>query len=366
MESIERALEIFERYATADRDRKVGAVTYVDPLTTEPELVDAHTARVCYRRLERALQAAQLGSADAERYLVSRERLLASPRPEGMRQVDDTVCRGQKLEGDAIAVSPWMIQAFAKAFHHANTITENASNAHGFFSVCHTLASLGRRLAAYAVESLEAHFRVPVYFGDSLTPLAEVQETWDGGKAVLRFRAVNQDGAVVCEGTATLRPEKPGDLLPTPPAELQWLRQWAEDVTPRVQAAVYDFTDPEAPRQQTFAKPVTPELGRATQALFGPLYPHQVSPLLALGTMAMTSTESSPGHLLLTARVLHFRGPIEAGEELSLMVTAPSPDQIRHSQNGKGNSIVPLDITLTNERGALILQGQVVTLRAES
>jgi hypothetical protein len=366
MESVERALEIFERYATADRERKVGAVTYVDPLTTEPELVDAHTARVCYRRLERALQAAQIGSADVDRYLVSRERLLASPTPEGMKQTHDTVCRGQKLEGDAIVVSPWMIQAFAKAFHQANTIAENVSNAHGVFNVCYLLASLGRRLPAYAVAAIEAHFGAPVYFGDSLTPVAEVQDIQGGGTTVLRVSVVNQDGAVVCEGTATLRPEKPGDLHPTPPAELQWLRQWAQDVTPRVPAKIWDFTDPAIPRQQTFTRTITPAMVRATQALFGPLYPHQLSPLLALGTMAVPAAESSPGHLLLTARVLHFSGPIEAGEELSLMVVAPPPDQIRHSQNGKGTPNVPLGITVTKQWGALVLQGQVVKLRDES
>ncbi|MFQ5961616.1 MAG: hypothetical protein ACE5MG_09475, partial [Candidatus Methylomirabilales bacterium] len=163
MDSVERALEILERYATGDHERKVGAVAYVDPLTAQPELVDATKARTCYRRLERALKTAQLGSAEADRYLVARERLLVSSRPEGMKQVGDTVCRGQKLEGDAIVVSPWMIQALAKAFHQENIIAENASNAHGLFTVCHVLASLGRRLPAYAVDALEAHFRAPVY-----------------------------------------------------------------------------------------------------------------------------------------------------------------------------------------------------------
>lgn len=366
MESIERALEIFERYATADQDRKVGAVTYVDPLTAKPEVVDAHTARVCYRRLERALQAAQLGSADADRYLISRERLLAPRRPEGMKQVDDPVCRAQKLEGDAIAVSPWMIQAFAKAFHQANPITENTSNAHGLFSVCHTLASLGRRLPAYAVEALEVHFRAPVYFGDSLTPVAEVQETRDGGTAVLRFRAVNQDGAVVCEGMATLRPEKPTDLLPTPPAELQWLRRWAQDMRPAVPAQIHHFRNLAIPRRQTFTKTVSPDLVRATQVLFGPVYSHHLTSLLAIGIMIMASAESTSDHSLLTARVLHFQGPIEAGEELRLVATAPPPDQIRHFEKGKGTPKVPLEIVATNQMGALILQGHLTTQRDES
>jgi acyl dehydratase len=304
--------------------------------------------------------------------VIARERLLLALRPGGMEQVGEAVFAGEKFQGNAVTINPWMIQAFAKASgdrnrYHLDRAYAAQSRfqglvAHGLFTVCHTLASLGRRLPAYAVDALEAHFRAPVYFGDSITPLAEVQEILDGGKAILRLTAVNQEGKVVCEGTTTLRPEKPGDLLPTPPPELTWLRQWAQDVTPSVPTTVSDFTKPATPRQQTFAKTITPELVRATQALFGPVYPHQLSPLLAIGTMAMTSAESSPGHLLLTARVSQFTGPIEAGEELSLMATAPPPDQIRRSQKGKGTPIVPLDITVNNQRGIAVLRGQVVKL----
>jgi len=372
--SVERALEILELYATADQDRNLGAVAYNDPVTGQAELVDAATARIYYRQLERALKAKHLTESEAGRYVVARERLLLALRPGGMEQVGEAVFLGEKLQGNALTVTPWMIQAFAKAsgdrnrYHLERAYAEQsrfkALVAHGLFTVCHVLASLGRRLPAYAVDALEAHFRAPVYFGDTLSPEAEVEEILDGGKAVLGFSVVNQDGKVVCEGTVTLRPEKPGEILPTPPAELQWLRKWAHGVTPRVPSAVYDFTDPVAPRQQTFAKPITPELVRATQALFGPLYPHQVSPLLAIGTMAMTSAESSPGHLLLTAQISELR-PIEAGEELSLVATAPPPDQIRRSQKGKGTPIVPLDIGVNNQRGIAVIKGQVIKLMEE-
>ncbi|MEE9125088.1 MAG: hypothetical protein V3U14_11445 [candidate division NC10 bacterium] len=361
MDSVERALEVFERYATDDQGRKVGAVAYVDPLTVQAEPVDATKARVCYRQLERAFKAAQLTDTEGERYVVARERLLLALKPGGMGQVGEAVSRGQRLQGDAVVVSPWMIQAFAKAYHLHKGCTENGLITCELFTVCHVMASLGRRLPSYALDTLEAQFRAPVYFGDSITPLADVQEILDGGKAVLRLSAVNQDGKVVCEGTATLRPEKPGEILHAPPAELKWVKQWVQDVTPAVPPAVYDFTDPSTPRQQTFTKSITPELVRATQVLFGPLYPHQLSPLLAIGTMAMASGESSPGHLLLTARVLHFRGPIEAGEELILVATPP-PNQIRHFQNGNGTPIVPLEIAVTNRWGGLVLQGQVVKL----
>lgn len=370
--SVERALEILELYATADQERNLGAVAYNDPVTGQAELVDAATARIYYRQLERALKAKHLTGNEADRYVVARERLLLALRPGGMEQVGEAVFLGERFEGNAVTVSRWMIQAFAKAsgdrnrYHLDQTYAERSRFqglvAHGLFTVCHVLASLGRRLPAYGVEALEAHFRAPVYFGDSLTPLAEVRELLEGGRARLRLSAINRDGKVVCEGTATLRPEKPGELLPCPPDDLQWLKQWAQDVTPSAPTKVYDFTDPTTPRQHTFAKTITPALVRATRVLFGPLYPHQVSSLLAIGTMAMTSAESSPGHLLLTARVSELRGPIEAGDELSLVATAPPPDQIRRSQKGKGAPIVPLDIGVNNQRGMAVLKGQVVKL----
>ncbi|MFQ5861114.1 MAG: hypothetical protein ACE5IG_06155, partial [Dehalococcoidia bacterium] len=67
--SVERALEILELYATADQDRHLGAVAYPDPVTGQPELVDAATARIYYRQLERAFKARQLTTAETERYV---------------------------------------------------------------------------------------------------------------------------------------------------------------------------------------------------------------------------------------------------------------------------------------------------------
>ena len=373
--AVERALEILELYATADQERNLGAVAYNDPVTGQAELVDAATARIYYRQLERALKANHLSDAEAKKYVTARERLVLALRPGGMDQVGEAVFVGETLQGDASSVAPWMVQAFAKTsgdrnrYHLDRAYAEHSRFqglvAHGLFTVCHLVASLGRLRPAYAVEALEAHFRAPVYFGDSLTPLAEVQELLQGGMARLHLTAVNQTGKVVCEGTATLRPEKAGEILPTPPAEIAWLRQWAQDVTPSVPPGVHDFTDPASPRHQTFTKTITPELVRATRALFGPLYPHQVSPLLGLGTLAMTSAESSPGHLLLTARVSQFGAPIEPGDQLSMSVSAPPPDQIRRSQKGKGPPIVPLDIVINNQRGATVLAGQVVKLMEE-
>ena len=373
--SVERALEILELYATADQERNLGAVAYNDPVTGQAELVDAATARIYYRQLERALKAKQLTDSEAERYVTARERLLLALRPGGMEQVGEAVFPGEKLQGDAISVTPWMVQAFAKAsgdrnrYHldppYAERSRFQGLVAHGLFTVSHMLASLGRTLPAYALESFEANFRAPVYFGDAITPLAEVQELLDGGRPVLRLSVVNQEGKVVCEGTATLKPEKSADLLPSPPDDLVWLKQWVQDVTPSVPSVVYDFTNPSSPRQQTFAKPISTELVRATQALFGPLYPHQVSILLGVGTMAMTSAESSPGHLLLTAKVAQLGGAIESGDQLSMSATAPAPDQIRRSQKGKGTPIVPLDIAVNNQRGGTVLKGQVVKLMEE-
>jgi acyl dehydratase len=373
--SVERALEILELYATADQERNLGAVAYNDPVTGQAELVDAATARIYYRQLERALKAGQLTDTEPERYVTARERLLLALRPGGMEQVGEAVFPGEKLQGDAVSVSAWMVQAFAKTsgdrnrYHLDRPYAEKSRFqrlvAHGLFTVSSMLAGLGRVVPAYGLESLEAHFRAPVYFGDTIIPLAEVQEVFEGGWAALRLSAVNQDGKVVCEGTATLRPEKSGELLSVSPDELPWVRQWAQDVTPSVPSVVYDFTNPSSPREQSFTKPIDGELVKATRSLFGPLYPHQVSTLLALGTMAMTSAESSPGHLLLTVRVSHFGLPIEAGDQLSLSATAPPPDQIRRSQKGKGPPIVPIDIAVNNQRGGDVLKGQVVKLMEE-
>ncbi|MEE9182101.1 MAG: aldolase/citrate lyase family protein [candidate division NC10 bacterium] len=66
--SVERALDILELYATAEQDRNLGAVAYPDPVTGAREMVDAATVRIYYRQLERALKTKQLTDADAARY----------------------------------------------------------------------------------------------------------------------------------------------------------------------------------------------------------------------------------------------------------------------------------------------------------
>ncbi|MCI0371891.1 MAG: hypothetical protein L0214_11050, partial [candidate division NC10 bacterium] len=338
--------------------------------------VDANKARVYYRLLERALQAKQLSEAEVKRYVGARERLFVAFRPGGGEQVGEGFFAGERPQGDAVSVTPWMVQAFARISGDRNRYHLDRAYAeqsrfhglvvHGLFTVSHILASLGRLRPAYVVEALTARFRAPVYFGDSLTPSAEVQEVGEEGQAVLRVSTVNHEGEVVCDGTATLKPEKAGEICATPPAELAWLKQWAQDVTPAAPPIVYDFTDPAIPRHQAFTKTMTAELVRATLALFGPLHPHQVGPLLALGTMAMASAESSPGYLLLSARVFSFGGPIEPGDQLSLAATAPPPEEIRRLQEEKGARIVPIDIAVTNQWGARILQGQVVKLMDRS
>jgi acyl dehydratase len=373
---VERALEILELYAAAGEERNLGAVSYADPATGQHELVDANKIRIYYGQLERALRAHRLSEAEAKRYVGARDRLVVALRPSGGAEGGEGFFAGERLQGDAIAVTPWMVQAFAKAsgdrnrYHLDRAFGERSRFhgpvAHGFFTLCHVLSSLGRLRPAYAVEALAARFPAPVYFGDTLTPLAKVQKVGEGGQTKLRLRAVNQEGKLVCEGTATLKQDKAGEICTTPPRELSWLRQWAQDATPAVPPIVYDFTDPATPRHQTFTKIITPELVRATLALFGPLYTHQLSPLLALGSMAMASAESSPGHILLSARVLAFGGPIEPGDQLSLTTSASPPDEIRRLQEAKGARIVPIDIAVTNKRGGSVLHGQVVNLMDRS
>ncbi|MFQ5804342.1 MAG: hypothetical protein ACE5JQ_15745, partial [Candidatus Methylomirabilales bacterium] len=86
--SVERALDILELYATAEQDRNLGAVAYPDPVTGQREMVDAATARIYYRQLERALKAKQLTDAEAARYgvipeicssVASKEKLAFGP-----------------------------------------------------------------------------------------------------------------------------------------------------------------------------------------------------------------------------------------------------------------------------------------------
>ncbi|MGH7254059.1 MAG: hypothetical protein ACREIE_09705, partial [Nitrospiraceae bacterium] len=115
MNSMERALAVLELYATADQERNLGAVAYADPVTGRHELVDANKVRVYYRQLERALKAKQLSEADAKRYVGARERLLAALSPGGGEQVGEGFFAGERLQGDAVSVTPWMVQAFAKA-----------------------------------------------------------------------------------------------------------------------------------------------------------------------------------------------------------------------------------------------------------
>lgn len=373
--SVERALEILELYAAADQDRNLGAVAYNDPVTKQPELVDAATARIYYRQLERALKAQKLTDGEAKRYTTARERLVLALRPGGMEQIGMVVFPGQRLLGSAVTVSDWMVQAFAKAsgdrnrYHLDQAYAERSRFkglvAHGLWTVSSVVAGLGRLLPAYRLESLGADFKAPVYFGDTITPVVDVLEILEGGRAKVRFSAMNQEGKAVCEGSATLIPQPPTEVVSSPPEELAWLKGWAQDVTASMPATVYDFSDPQSPRQQTFTKTVTEELIRATRALFGELGAEQVKALLALGTMAMTSAESAPGHLLLNAKVVEVGAPIQAGDVLTMTATVPPPDQIRRSQKGKGQPIVPVEIGVTNQRGERVLRGQVVKLMEE-
>ena len=128
---------------------------------------------------------------------------------------------------------------------------------------------------------------------------------------------------------------------------------------------IHDFTNPASPRVQSITKPITDEIVRATRALFGELDLHQLSAMLAIGTMAMASAESAPGHLLLSAEVSAFGAPIEAGDDLTTTVTAPEPSDIRRSKKGQGPPIVPLSIEIVNQRGESVLVAQVVKLMEE-
>jgi hypothetical protein len=190
----------------------------------------------------------------------------------------------------------------------------------------------------------------------------DVAQVLDGGMGRIQMRALNQDGKVVCEGLATIRPIAPLDWGAARSDDLAWLKGWARDVTASIPAKVYDFTDPTSPREQTLSKPITEDIVRATRALFGGLDSDHLAPLVALGTMAMASAESAPGHLLLSAKLIEIGEPIRGGDRLTLKATVPPPDQIKRSQKGKGQPIVPVAIEVRDQRGELLLRGQVVKL----
>ena len=369
---VERALEILELYATADQERNLGAVAYNDPVTNQPELVDAATARIYYRQLERALKAKRLTHEEATRYITARERLLLALRPGGTEQTGTALFPGQRLMGHAVTVRDWMVQAFAKTsgdrnrYHLDRPYAEGSRFkgmvAHGLWTVSNLVASLERLIPGYALVSLEADFKAPVYFADTITPVVDVEQLLDHGRGRVRLSALNQDGKVVCEGIATIKPLAATHGVPPASDDLNWLKQWAKGVTPSIPIKVYDFTDPGSPRRQIFSKTITEELIRATRVLFGGPGPDHLDPLLALGTMAMTSAESAPGHLLLSAKLDEIGGPIQRGDVLTMTATVPPHDQIRRSQKGKGQPIVPIAIEAKNRRGALVLRGQVVKL----
>jgi 3-hydroxybutyryl-CoA dehydratase len=350
-------------------------VAYNDPVTGQPELVDAATARIYYRQLEKAYKAEHLTAEESGRYVTARERLLLALRPGGTEQLGTAVFPGQELLGFATTVREWMVQAFAKTSgdrnrYHLDKAYADASRfgglvAHGLLTTSVMLASLGRLLPGDTEESLEVRFRAPVAFDDTVAPVAYVEEVFEDGRARLSLKAINQAGTVVCDGEATIRPQsRPEPVVPAP-QEIPWVEDWAADVTPSVPEVVYDFTDSASPREQTFTKPITEEVVRATRALFGALDPHQLSVLLALGSMAMASAESSPGHLLLSAEISAFGALIEAGDELTMTVTAPEAKAIRRSKKGKGPPIVPLSIEIVNQKGESVIVGQVVKLMEE-
>ena len=370
---VERALEILELYATADQERNLGAVAYNDPVTNQPELVDAATARIYYRQLERALKAKRLTAEEAARYITARERLLLALRPGGTEQTGGALFAGQRMMGYAVTVRDWMVNGFAKAsgdrnrYHLDKAYAEGSRFkglvAHGLLTISHLMATFSRLLPEHRLESLEAEFKAPVYFFDTLTPVVEVDQLLDHARAKVHMKAVNQDGKTVCEGAATIRlMALTQDAVSPGHGDMTWLKEWARTVSVSIPTKIYDFTDPASPRQQTFSKTITEELVRATRALFGGLNSDHVSRLLALGTMAMASAESAPGHLLLSAKLTEIGEPIQGGDVLTMTATAPLHDQIRRSQKGKGQPIVPIEIKARNQSGELVLRGQVVKL----
>ena len=371
--SVERDLEILKVYADADQDRKLGAVGFTDPYTGQPEIVDAASARIPYKQMERALLAGILSDREREDYFRARERLLLALRPGGT-EGDARILPGQKILGHAVTVRPWMVQGFAKTsldrnrYHldrdYAEVSRFKGLVAHGLLTLSTVLSSFEQALSGYRLSSIEKFgFSAPVRYDDTIVPVIEGLEA-EEGKTAVRLRAVNQEGKTVFEMFATIRPRAPDEpyvpLVPNP-EDLSWLTQWVQDVTPSFPSQIFDFTDPQSPRTQVAQKEITHDLVRATSILFGKVSPELRSQLLAVGMMAMASAESVPGHLLLGGKNLTFGALIEEGDSLRAEATVPAADKIRRS-SANNMPIVPVEIVVTNQKGETVFKGQVMKL----
>lgn len=374
--SIERDLAILKEYAEADQDRKLGAVGFKDPHTGTLEIVDAASARIPYKQMERALKAGVLTEKETEEYFEARKRLLLALRPGGT-EGGTRILPGQKLLGNAIAMRGWMVKGFAKTSgdrnrYHLDKAYAEASPrfkglvAHGLFTVSTVLSSLEQILPDYRLNTItQFKFTAPVRFDDTIVPVFEGLDG-EGEVTKVRLSAVNREGKTVFEAEAVLQPRAPNEpyvpVTPTP-SDLYWLMNWVQDVTPSFPKQIYDFTDPQSPRVQSVEKEVSGDLIRATQTLFGTTSPELLSQLLAIGTMAMASAESVPGHLLLGGKNLEFGVSIQEGDRLTATATVPAHDDHEQIRRSKDNMpIIPVTLEVKNQRNEIIFKGQVTKM----
>ncbi|MBP9853540.1 MAG: zinc-binding dehydrogenase [Candidatus Omnitrophica bacterium] len=364
--SLERDLELMDLYAEADQERQLGAVGYKDPLTGAIEIVDAASARIPFRQLEKALKTNQLTDTEKVRYAKSREKLLLAMRPGGREGSGEKVFAGQKITAPAIVMRPWMVNAFAKDGdqnrYHLDEAYANASKfkglvAHGLLTVTKALSSLKAQLPAYKIEEVDdAKFLAPVRFNDTITPVIDVTSV-DNEKANVKISVINQDGKTVSEIKVLLIESTDSQIIPK--INNDSLKS-AEKVPASIPAVIYDFTDPQSPREQTFKQEITSSYLENVQGSNLITSRDLLSQLAAFKMMAGTSANAVPGHILLNATNVKFGAEIHLGDVLTAKATVPAADQIKLTKDNLPK--VPVTIEITNQNGEMVLKGQVLKL----
>ncbi len=368
--SLERSLDIISLYAVADQDRNLGAVLYTDPLTGSGEIVDAASARIPFRLLEKALKAGQLSDPEKATYLQARERLLLAMRLGGLDASAEKVFPGQRILADTVIMRKWMVNAFAKngdtnqyhlTLEYAEASKFKGLVAHGLLTVTTALAGVKAKLPAYNIQSIiSVNFSAPVYFDNTITPVINVSSVAQDGSVKINVSIVNQDGKTVAKLSAVMVPSSTETLLE--PISDEFLKT-LEPTKATIPAQIFDFTNPQSPREQTFEQKgdITTENLRIVQSLSHVTSPTLLSQLTAIKLMALMSAKAVPGHLLGGANNIQFFAPIKEGDDLTATATVPPADKIRLTKKDK-TPIVDVHIEIKNKDGELVLTADLVKL----
>lgn len=381
--AIERDLLIIEDYATADQDRNLGAVGYRDPITGSLEIVDAASARIPFKQLERALKLKVLTPEEEKRYLAARARLLLALRPGGRTEdTATTVFAGQKFVGNATTVHEWLVKLFGKEgdrnrYHldpqYAAESRFKKQIVHGMLTVTLALIRVNEQLKGYQLKEdgmKSVKFSAPVFFGDVILPVIHIKEVKADGTAVVKVQILNQDGKQVSEleleltstqKIAVLSTKRWEKLLATPiQSAASRAREWSNDVTPHFPDQVYDFTNSSSPREMTTQVTVTEDFLQGVRVLTNSNDLLLISRLAAIKLLARSSAESVPGHVLLGFTNIQFDGFMEVDSTITLKATIPAADQIQLTRDGFAK--VPVTFELRTQDGRVLATAQAMKL----